>query len=736
MSSAILASPLDFKSIALPLAQRGIHVVPTDRGLSMPILPRWQEIATTNPVTIEAWGTNGHTHSNCVSIAKIGGVGMIEIDDYEAALRRGMPLLAATFTAQSPGGEGHFHAYFQHTAESNALAASVGWLKVKEGDDCIAEFKGNNAACCSPGSYRMDDKYPAGAWYTIADDSTIVPFQADVIAWFAANGKGKAKFKGDRRELHEDFDPAHLIEHYKLDIDHEYEKDGAQWHVARTCLVDGTQHTAQVASRKCCLITGGEAGVGLKCWHNPEMTWGTLRAKLEEGGIEPYPHHIFADEEPGHYSDKWPGGIEHLPPPKEAAASTGDTVSPEELAAFLAKPSVPSWERLAALMQQVRLGLQPGENGRVRPKPRLQVEKEVWEFALRAIERRGSLFVDAYPFIFLSDETKIVKFHNSGEANALLSRLGLLVTQSHTNLVRENLSQHILLHGTPTHIEKLGCMRGEAVYVNDGRGGMFKVTANEITEEENGTDDVYMLCPELTPWPELSDENAFRLDSIRMALAAGGGKVGPTALCRHFNAYFEEGALSSDQYQQLVLLRYLSLFVGNAIDLHPPMFALGEQNSGKSTLWEKIKWLLEGTRYESTSLPTNLRSFTAAVTNQSMCIFDNIDSVNFENPKSDYPAYVNMMCKASTGGKVSIAELYKTNVENTFDLRCDLFFTARVNPFPADRSDLGRRTLYFPIRMPEAHEYRSTELMKKQLREDEAEMKLETLARLQMCLGR
>jgi hypothetical protein len=43
--------------------------------------------------------------------------------------------------------------------------------------------------------------------------------------------------------------------------------------------------------------------------------------------------------------------------------------------------------------------------------------------------------------------------------------------------------------------------------------------------------------------------------------------------------------------------------------------------------------------------------------------FDNIDSVNFDNPRSDYPEYIDLMCKASTGGKIPIAELYKTNVQ-------------------------------------------------------------------------
>jgi hypothetical protein len=181
-------------------------------------------------------------------------------------------------------------------------------------------------------------------------------------------------------------------------------------------------------------------------------------------------------------------------------------------------------------------------------------------------------------------------------------------------------------------------------------------------------------------------------------------------------------------------MRFLSLFIANSLALRPIMIALGEQNSGKSTLWEKIMWVLYGTEYESAALPSKRRDFVAAMTNNAINIFDNIDSVNFDNPRSDYPEYIDLMCKASTGGKIPIAELYKTNVQRTYNLRCDQFLTARVNPFPSHRSDLSRRTLFFPIRMPSPLEYRTPEEIKLALAHDADEMKLEILVRLQNVL--
>ncbi len=286
--------------------------------------------------------------------------------------------------------------------------------------------------------------------------------------------------------------------------------------------------------------------------------------------------------------------------------------------------------------------------------------------------------------------------------------------------------------GEQTRVEKLGCLRGEAIYVNNGRGGMFKITTDAIAEVANGADGVLMSAPDLKPFAALDEA---KLDEIRRKLNGIGGKVTDSLLCQHLNSHFEEGgSLSQTQYQQLVLFRFLSLFQGNSLDLRPIMMALGEQNSGKSTLWERFMWLLFGTEYESTALPSKMRDFVAALTNNAINIFDNIDSVNFENPRSDFPAYIDLMCKASTGGKIPIAELYKTNVQRTFSLRCDQFLTARVNPFPSHRSDVSRRTLFFPIRMPSPLEYRTTEEIKLALTHDSDEMKLEISVRLQNVL--
>ncbi|PYV61780.1 MAG: hypothetical protein DMG97_42155, partial [Acidobacteria bacterium] len=162
-----------FKEIAMGMIVRGVRVVPTYPGYRHPALPAWQQMATIDPKTVEEWCSNGYADYNCVSVAKFGGVFMLDIDDLEAAKKRGIPELPKTFTVRTPGGG--IHPYFKHTKNSEMLG---GYCAVKEGGEKIVEFKGHNAACCSPGCTRED-----GGVYRVIDDSPIVPIADELVEW-------------------------------------------------------------------------------------------------------------------------------------------------------------------------------------------------------------------------------------------------------------------------------------------------------------------------------------------------------------------------------------------------------------------------------------------------------------------------------------------------------------------------------------------------------------------------
>jgi hypothetical protein len=247
---------------------------------------------------------------------------------------------------------------------------------------------------------------------------------------------------------------------------------------------------------------------------------------------------------------------------KPSTAVSPDWVSPAagELTEVLAQlpddaaraAVLEAWATTRQELFEIRLGLEEvtdEETGKTKKvhKPRIQVDDEVLASVYRTLRETmgGKFFVDAYPYIFLPKENRVYKFHNDEAVYRLLTRFGLRRTQHDYQLVEENLHHEILMYGTATHIEKFGCMRGEAIYINDGQNNIIKITTDSVLEVPNGTDDVYMLNKHLTPWPALETE---RLARIAEQLAGRGGWVtDDSKLCQHLNAYFDEGKLNNRQ---------------------------------------------------------------------------------------------------------------------------------------------------------------------------------------------
>jgi hypothetical protein len=757
----------NFLEIATAMAQRGVAVTPTYAGLRYPAKPKWDGdpatdyyAATTDMKRIEAWARE-NPNFNCCCISKFDGKYSLDIDDLAKARERGMPDLPHTFMVDTPGGG--LHVYLTHNALSRTLGNANVYEREEEREDDpetgkkkprkkIVEVKGNNASVCAPGCTRDD-----GGIYKIRPGTENLPFAKmtlEFYEWVVREGeiKKSKSVTGGKRKYHPDFDRDDLHEHFDwtFAVDEPYvQSDGAEYLTFEACPVcDHDLDQDDVAGRKCCLIYG-KYGVSFNCvWCGESTRWEELMEAMEEKGYERYPEPIFLDQdiELMLSNPAFPVETDDLP---ETVALTdiftkATEVEPhEELAEVLSQlPNEQredvqaAWKMAAEGLFEIRKGIEvyKDENGKTktRQKFRHQIDDEVLACVYKTLKdvMSGKFFVDAYPYIFLPKENRVYKFHDDEAVYRLLTRFGLRRTQHDYKLTDENLHHEILMYGAATHIEKFGCMRGEAIYVNNGKNNIIKITQDAIVEVPNGTDDVYMLNKHLTPWPTL---DKARMDEIAARLGGYGGKVTASSnLCEHLNAFFDEGKLSPEQYQQLVIMRYLSLFLGTSIDLRPILIALGVQNSGKSTLWEKFMWLFYGTKFESGGLPTNLRSFIAAITNHQVMLFDNIDSANFENTKSEYPTYIDLMCKCSTGGKIKIAQLYENNVEKDYDLRCDLFLTSRTNPFPSHRSDLLRRMQIFPIRKPE--KYKRTEIMKRELAAATDAIKLETLVRLQLVL--
>lgn len=363
--------------------------------------------------------------------------------------------------------------------------------------------------------------------------------------------------------------------------------------------------------------------------------------------------------------------------------------------------------------------------------PEHEVEEKTYQFALNTLGEKCDFLRNAYPYLFVRDENLLVPMAEDSKALQLLGRLRLRARQKHTGLVLSNLKLHIDEKGRDVEMAHWGLLKNDAVYINDGRGGVIKVTPRCIEDDlPNGTDGVYMDDPKVKPWPRLDENgNSAKLDEIQRTLGGKGLLVTDTPLCRYLKGLYEQRTLGPAEYAQLFMARYLALFMRGATSLLPIVFPMGEQGSGKSTLVEKVLWLVEGFGAKAQAMPKDLRGLIAKLTNNHVALLDNCDRTKWEEDnRLDY------LCTASTGGEVPIAQLYETNTVRNYRLHCDIFVTARSNGWPESATDAGRRTLFFPLRKPAENEQKDRDKWERDVALNRDAYLLETLARLQCCV--
>ena len=486
----------NFLEIATAMAQRGVAVTPTYAGLRFPALEGWTSAdgwfaATTDVDQIARWAEQDPNY-NCCCVGKRDGVYMLDIDDVEAARRRGMPELPPTFTVDTPGGGEH--KYLIH----NALSRTLGNANVYDGEGTdkkkIVEVKGHNTAVCAPNCVREDGKK-----YVVRDENAaFAEMTFEFYEWVVREGTVKqvhASKTGGERKYHPDFERDDLHAHFDWEFaDDEpfVQSDGAEYLTFNTCPVcDRELNAEDIKGRKCCLIYG-KYGVSFNCvWCGESTRWEELMEAMEEKGYERYPEPIFLDQdiELMLSNPAFPVDTDDLPETKKTAGIAEFTkifpnaIVAEELNEVVNRlPDQESregvlkaWKMAAEQLVEVRKGVETVKDDKGKEKVvkkfRHVVDDEILNYIHNILKNvmDAKYFVDAYPYIFLPLENTVYKFHSSEDAYRLLSRFGLRLTQRDYDLAQANLHDEILMYGTKTHIEKFGCMRGEAIYINNGR---------------------------------------------------------------------------------------------------------------------------------------------------------------------------------------------------------------------------------------------------------------------------
>jgi Bifunctional DNA primase/polymerase, N-terminal len=220
-------NPPSFNEIALPLANRGIKVIPVRPLSKEGVLKDQFRYATTSPEQIECWNhENPNYNVGCVGtpdtilILDCDVKGLIQRIEQETGQQ-----LPPTLVVRSAG-KGCAHIYFRQTDTSRKLGN-----KKRAG---LFDLQSVDKYVVGPGS-RLEN----GRTYEIVQDEEIAEFPDWLAEWIIANAdpeKPKPQFQ-DARPVAESFDLADLLEHYEIG----YQQDG-DWYITDLCPVAGRKH--------------------------------------------------------------------------------------------------------------------------------------------------------------------------------------------------------------------------------------------------------------------------------------------------------------------------------------------------------------------------------------------------------------------------------------------------------------------------------------------------------------
>lgn len=216
-----------FAEIAIPLAQRGILVIPVLPLSKRGFLDDQFRHATTQISQIAQWNRE-NPDFNVGCVCKPDGIVVLDCD--VRGLKRRIEnetghKFPPTLVVRSAG-KGCDHLYFKQADVSRELGNQ------KRAD--LFDLQSADKYVVGPGS-RLDN----GKTYDIVDDSPIADFPDWLENWILANADlPKEHTNGrDARPVDESFDIGDFLEHYGIG----YQQDG-EWYITDVCPVAGRKH--------------------------------------------------------------------------------------------------------------------------------------------------------------------------------------------------------------------------------------------------------------------------------------------------------------------------------------------------------------------------------------------------------------------------------------------------------------------------------------------------------------
>jgi hypothetical protein len=227
--------------VAQRLTGLGIAIAPGKPGDTFSRFKDCQNQATTLMSRVTEWMTTGYPlpdgpqiitpdHS-WICMARSGGVGCLDIDDYAECLKRGMPPIPeGVFTVDSAGSVGgdKIHLPFMSTPETDALGnRAVRRDPEDPSSEKIFELKVHNVSWCGPWQQRAD----GGVYRPRDSKAPLMAGLPDFIAWIVANTKGRSNRTSTDWDFHEDWDQDDFLTHNECEYRDDWKDDDGTFYL-------------------------------------------------------------------------------------------------------------------------------------------------------------------------------------------------------------------------------------------------------------------------------------------------------------------------------------------------------------------------------------------------------------------------------------------------------------------------------------------------------------------------
>ena len=219
----------------------------------------------------------------------------------------------------------------------------------------------------------------------------------------------------------------------------------------------------------------------------------------------------------------------------------------------------------------------------------------------------------------------------------------------------------------------IGQYRNDSIYITQGQGRICKITANSITTIHNGDEGTF-FHDELRPWEYVPNHTENYLNDL-------------------FKLSIDSNAPYSEEQATLAVKTWFiaNFMRGNHMVNHYAILNLiGDKGSGKTTLGENMVRILIGDAgYTASNRPREERDFSAAIKNQGIVIFDNVEGFNYNW------AFEDALARVYQRGTYTERKLYTNNTKIQYKTNAFLILTA-IKP-GWGRSDIATRSIVLEL---------------------------------------